>query len=112
MAALGEREGDTKHLEDAVAAFGEALNERTREWVPLQWAQTQNNLGGALESLGECQKDPAKLAVAISAFKAAPSVFDQPDFNYDTSALKRNLSESETALKALQARQEVKAIAP
>ena len=84
LEALGAREGDTKHLEDAVTAYGEALKEYTRERVPLQWAATQNNL----------------------------SVFDQPDLNYDTSALKRNLSESETALKALQARQEVKAIAP
>ena len=45
---LGEREGDTGRLEEAVAAFRAALEERTRERVPLDWAATQNNLGVAL----------------------------------------------------------------
>ena len=45
---LGERESGTKHLEEAVAAYREALKESTRERVPLDWAGTQNNLGNAL----------------------------------------------------------------
>jgi hypothetical protein len=35
-------------LEEAVAAYREALKEKTRERVPLQWAMTQNNLGKIL----------------------------------------------------------------
>src|SRR6516162_11514165 len=50
---LGEREGRTARLEEAVVAYREALKERTRERVPLDWAQTQSNLGNALSSLGE-----------------------------------------------------------
>ena len=46
--ALGERESGTARLEEAVAAFREALEECTRERVPLDWAMTQNNLGVAL----------------------------------------------------------------
>ena len=46
---LGERESGTARLEEAVAAFREALKEWTRERVPLDWAMTQNNLGNALE---------------------------------------------------------------
>jgi hypothetical protein len=39
--------------QEAVAAYREALKERTRERVPLQWATTQTNLGTALSTLGE-----------------------------------------------------------
>ena len=46
-------EGGTERLEQAVAAFTEALKERTRERVPLGWATTQNNLGRALQILRE-----------------------------------------------------------
>jgi hypothetical protein len=35
----------TARLEEAVAAYRDALKERTRERVPLDWAGTQNNLG-------------------------------------------------------------------
>ena len=50
--ALGERESGTARLEEAVAAYRAALEERTRERVPLDWATTQNNLGAALAMLG------------------------------------------------------------
>ena len=49
---LGERESGTARLEEAVAAYRAALEERTRERVPLDWATTQNNLGNALQTLG------------------------------------------------------------
>jgi hypothetical protein len=41
-----------RHLEEAVAAFREALKERMRERVPLQWATAQNNLEIVLKLLG------------------------------------------------------------
>ena len=47
---LGLRESGTARLNEAVAAFREALTERTRERVPLQWAKTQSNLGNALKA--------------------------------------------------------------
>ena len=40
-----------------MAADGEALKERTRERVPLDWAATQHNLGVALERLGERERE-------------------------------------------------------
>ena len=48
LQSLGERESGTARLEEAVAAYRAALEERTRERVPLDWAMTQNNLGNAL----------------------------------------------------------------
>ena len=52
LATLGERERGPERLEQAVAAYTEALKERTRARVPLDWAATQNNLGNALVTLG------------------------------------------------------------
>ena len=53
LETLGERESGTARLEEAAAAYREALKERTRERVPLQWAATQNNLKRALKLLDE-----------------------------------------------------------
>jgi tetratricopeptide (TPR) repeat protein len=50
---LGARESGTAYLDQAVAAYREALKEYTRECVPLDWARTQNNLGTAFMRLGE-----------------------------------------------------------
>jgi len=68
---LGEREGGTARLEEAVAAFRAALQERTRERVPLDWAATQHNLGTVLWTLGERESGTARLEEAVAAFRAA-----------------------------------------
>ena len=52
LQALGGRESGTSRLEQAVAAYRAALEERTRERAPLQWAMAQMNLGSALATLG------------------------------------------------------------
>ena len=52
LATLGERERGPERLEQAVAAYTEALKERTRARVPLDWAMVQNNLGAALVTQG------------------------------------------------------------
>ena len=56
LTTLGEQSGQNKPLEEAVASYQEALKERTRERVPLDWAVTQNNLGAALASLGSGER--------------------------------------------------------
>ena len=61
----------TKHLEDAVAAYREALKERTRERDPLEWSKTQNNLGAALTNLGELEKGTKHLEEAVAAYREA-----------------------------------------
>jgi tetratricopeptide (TPR) repeat protein len=68
---LGQRESGTVRLEQAVAAFQAALQERTRRRVPLDWATTQRNLGGALSELGDRQSGTARLDQAIEAYRAA-----------------------------------------
>ena len=71
-----EREGGTARLEEAVAAYRAALEERTRERVPLDWAGTQTNLGNALRRLGEREGGTARLREAITAYDAALEGFD------------------------------------
>jgi tetratricopeptide (TPR) repeat protein len=68
---LGERESGTARLEEAVAAYRAALEERTRDRVLLDWARTQNNLGNALQALGERESGTARLEEAVAAFRAA-----------------------------------------
>ena len=60
-----------RRLEEAVAAYREALKERTRERVPLEWAKTQNNLGNALSTLGERESGTARLQEAVAAYREA-----------------------------------------
>jgi tetratricopeptide (TPR) repeat protein len=71
LESLGERESDPIRLQEATAAFREALKERIRERVPLDWATSQNNLGIALSSLGERESGTAKLEEAVVAFREA-----------------------------------------
>jgi len=51
--SLGDPETGTARLEEAVTAYRAALEEYTRDRVPLDWAMNQNNLGAALTRLGE-----------------------------------------------------------
>src|SRR5271157_510642 len=64
-------ESGTARLEEAVAAYRAALEERTRERVPLRWAATQNNLGNSLMRLGERESGTARLEEAVAAYRAA-----------------------------------------
>ncbi len=68
---LGKRESGTARLEEAVAAYRAALQELTRERVPLDWALTQVNLGTALASLGERESGTARLEEAVAAYRAS-----------------------------------------
>ncbi len=69
--ALGERESGTARLEEAVAAYRAALEEWTRERVPLDWAGTEMTLGIALATLGERESGTERLEEAIAAYRAA-----------------------------------------
>jgi len=68
---LGTRESGTEQLEQAVEALRQALEEWTRERVPLDWARIQNNLGNALQTLGERESGTARLEQAVEAYSLA-----------------------------------------
>ncbi|WFU46069.1 hypothetical protein QA640_45765 (plasmid) [Bradyrhizobium sp. CB82] len=68
---LDKRESGTSHLDEAVAAYRAALEERTRVRVPLEWATTRNSLGNALVSLGGLESGTSRLEEAVAAYRAA-----------------------------------------
>jgi tetratricopeptide (TPR) repeat protein len=71
LSEIGEQAGDNSALIGAVEAYRAALEEQTRDRVPLQWAMTQSNLGNALKTLGERESGTAHLTEAVSAYRAA-----------------------------------------
>jgi hypothetical protein len=79
---LGERESGTAKLVEAVAAYREALKERTRARVPLQWATTQTNLGNAQTALflssAQCARSIPGYATSWGAFSLRPSPAADP----------------------------------
>jgi tetratricopeptide (TPR) repeat protein len=66
---IGEQAGSNDDLIQAVASYRDAMQEFTREHVPLVWAGIQNNLGNALASLGERESGTARLEEAVATFR-------------------------------------------
>jgi len=89
---IGERETGTARLEEALAAYRAALEVRTREASPPDWAATQNNLGGVLQRLGEREMNVVRLKQARAALVNALDV-DPDDENW-----KKNLKEIDDAI--------------
>ena len=87
----GERESGTARLEEAVAAYRAALEERTRDRVPLEWAMTQINLGNALRTLGERESGTARLEEAVAAYRAALEEWTRDRVPLDWARTQKNL---------------------
>jgi hypothetical protein len=81
-----------------VTSYREALKERTREKVPLDWAVTQNNLGNALMMLGERKSDPARLQDAVSAYNNALAISREVKADYFTQQIEANLRHVENSI--------------
>ena len=71
MQALGEREGGHRRLEEAVAAYREALKEWTRERVPLDWAVVVGSEGVVLAILAERRNDLTMAEIAPGQINTA-----------------------------------------
>ena len=94
---LAANESGTNRLEEAIVSFREALQELNRQREPLEWAQTQGNLGFALRLLGERERNSARLeeaVVASSALEAAEAAGAQSHVDM----FRGNLIEAEAAL--------------
>ena len=91
LRTLGAREGETMRLEESVLAYRAALEERTRERVPLDWAATQNDLGTALRALGERESETGRLEEAVSAYRAALEERTRERVPLDWAATQMNL---------------------
>jgi tetratricopeptide (TPR) repeat protein len=102
LRTLGEREAGTERLEAAVAAYRAALEEYTRDRVPLQWAAVQMNLGTALLTLGEREAGTERLEEAVVAYRAALQEYTRDRVPLGWAMAQMNLG---IALQALGARE-------
>ena len=91
LSTYGAQRGNAQALEEAVAAYREALKEYTRERVPLQWAATQNNLGNALQTLGERENGTARLDEAVAAYREALKEYTRERVPLDWAMTQNNL---------------------
>ena len=66
---------------------------RTPQQVPLQWANTQDNLGDALVFLGNRESRTGSLELAANAYRAALEVFTPEHMNWATTQRKLMLVE-------------------
>ena len=89
---LGEREGATARLEEAVQVYRAALEENTRERDPHRWAATQNNLGIVLAILGERESGTAGLEEAAKAYRGALEECSRERSPFDWAAAQMNLA--------------------
>jgi hypothetical protein len=71
LKTLGERESGTARLDEAVAAYGEALEEQTRERGPLQWAASLGNQGLTMMLIADRTNDGALAATALQQIQTA-----------------------------------------
>ncbi len=99
---IGEQAGENEPLEAAVDEYRAALEVRTRERVPLDWAMTQNNLGTALSTLGAREAGTQRLDEAVAAYRAALEVRTRERVPLDWAMTQNNLG---AALRALGARE-------
>jgi CHAD domain-containing protein len=96
----GQFDPEPELLQQSVAAYREALKERTRKRIPLDWAMTQNNLGTALMTLGARGDDDA-LRDAITAYRNALKEYTCERVPLDWAMTQNNLG---NALRTLGAR--------
>jgi hypothetical protein len=75
LRSLGDRDSGTDKLEQAVEAYQQALKERTRDRVPLDWAMTQYNLALTYLTMFEKTAQAAHLDRAQDLLSAAAAEF-------------------------------------
>ncbi|EGV27601.1 hypothetical protein ThidrDRAFT_4583 [Thiorhodococcus drewsii AZ1] len=74
-----------------MAAYRAALEEQTRERVPLAWAMTQTNLGSAFVRLGARESGTVRLEEAVAAYRAALEEYTRERVPLDWATTQNNL---------------------
>ena len=91
LEALGSRQSDSGTLQQAAAAYEDALRVRTRDTAPLDWAGTEGNLGVVLMSLGKREQGTDTLAASAEAFQAALEEMTREAAPLDWAKMQSNL---------------------
>jgi tetratricopeptide (TPR) repeat protein len=97
LSTQGERTGGAEGLrllDEAVAAYREALVVRARTDMPAKWAMTPNNLGTALSTQGERTGGAEGLRLlddAVAAYREALTVYTRADMPAEWATTQDNL---------------------
>ena len=89
-------------MAQAVSAYRSALEVRTREQLPQDWAMTQNNLGNALKEQAirtAGAQGTELLAQAVAAYRSALEVYTHEVFPAPHELVQKNLANAEDLLK-------------
>jgi tetratricopeptide (TPR) repeat protein len=98
LARLGRKEKSLNYLDQAVAAYTEALEERDRHREPLLWASTQAALGQVCFLKGEWGSSTESLEAAVKHFNRALEQYRDDVVPFARSGIEFNLG---TALRVL-----------
>jgi tetratricopeptide (TPR) repeat protein len=82
---IQRRDSALSHLEEAVSAFRNGLNEIPRERFPGLWAETQYNFASALVRLGEQEEEREYLLEALCRVNLALEVWTYEQFPWSWS---------------------------
>ena len=94
----GERDNDTRGLQEAVTALEASLEVLTKEALPHQWGMSQNNLSNALRIWGIREEGTQRLQAAVIAFEAALEVYERAGAIYFVDGVRTNLDEAKTLI--------------
>jgi tetratricopeptide (TPR) repeat protein len=87
----GDEFGDNVALAAAIDQYRGCLLLAPRAQRPLDWAKTQNNLGIALETLGDRESGTEQLEEAVAAYRNALQVFARERVPLDWATTQNNL---------------------
>ena len=101
LLTLGERESGTARLEQAVAACRAALEERTRDRVPLDWAGTTYILGYTEALIGGRVADRGRVLEGIARIESAIPVLEDGGHAVWAGYARNNLEQARAILAGL-----------
>jgi hypothetical protein len=98
---LGDEFGDNDALREVIALYRQILSGLDRMADPQVWVAAQNNLGCALQTLGEREDEGGTtyLHEALAAYRAALTVYETSDDSVRAEAARRCIAQSEAALE-------------
>ena len=98
LTILGERETDTRHLQEAARAYELALKTLTRKRYPRLWAGTQLNLGNIYQILGNRGAGAGDFKKAAEAYRAAIKGLPRKEVPFEWAGAQNNLGNTLSAL--------------
>ena len=86
MGFIGQRSGSVHFLEQAALSYEQALEIRTEETMPLEWAYSTFNMALVIQAVGLLEDDSGMLKQALVSFKQAMNLIPRDETPEDWAA--------------------------